>query len=235
MNKRFAKIISLMLVLVMVLGVVPGSVFAGPQYNDGTNGFGDLIRNWWEIIVRPLPWYKPTPNYPAQSFGGDDLGGLVVNVEAPAGALPEGTEMYVERVYNTTNIQTAVDNSDLVNGDVIAAVDITFYHNGAEFQPGSDVKVTLSYAGFDGCDDLSVVHIGASAEEVVNEVPFVDPVDDVESDGETVSFDARDFSVYAVIGGDTSEYARLNVRFFHRDDDTEPEYQSRLPVYKGSS
>ncbi|MBQ1893987.1 MAG: hypothetical protein II155_07770, partial [Clostridia bacterium] len=181
MNKRFAKIISLMLVLVMVLGVVPGSVFAGPQYNDGTNGFGDLIRNWWEIIVRPLPWYKPTPNYPAQSFGGDDLGGLVVNVEAPAGALPEGTEMYVERVYNTTNIQTAVDNSDLVNGDVIAAVDITFYHNGAEFQPGSDVKVTLSYAGFDGCDDLSVVHIGASAEEVVNEVPFVDPVEDVES------------------------------------------------------
>lgn len=215
MNKRFAKIISLMLVLVMVLGVVPGSVFAGPQYNDGTNGFGDLIRNWWEIIVRPLPWYKPTPNYPAQSFGGDDLGGLVVNVEAPAGALPEGTEMYVERVYNTTNIQTAVDNSDLVNGDVIAAVDITFYHNGAEFQPGSDVKVTLSYAGFDGCDDLSVVHIGASAEEVVNEVPFVDPVEDVESDGETVSFDARDFSVYAVIGEGTAGNL-LTVEFYAR-------------------
>lgn len=218
MNKRFAKIISLMLVLVMVLGVVPGSVFAGPQYNDGTNGFGDLIRNWWEIIVRPLPWYKPTPNYPAQSFGGDDLGGLVVNVEAPAGALPEGTEMYVERVYNTTNIQTAVDNSDLVNGDVIAAVDITFYHNGQEFQPGSDVKVTLSYAGFDGCDDLSVVHIGASAEEVVNEVPFVDPVEDVESDGETVSFDARDFSVYAVVADDTvADVARLKVQFFGED------------------
>ncbi len=216
MNKRFAKIISLMLVLVMVLGVVPGSVFAGPQYNDGTNGFGDLIRNWWEIIVRPLPWYKPTPNYPAQSFGGDDLGGLYVNVEAPAGALPEGTEMYVERVYNTTNIQTAVDNSDLVNGDVIAAVDITFYHNGAEFQPGSDVKVTLSYAGFDGCDDLSVVHIGASAEEVVNEVPFVDPVEDVESDGETVSFDARDFSIYAVVGdNETGDRARLTVEFYN--------------------
>lgn len=221
MNKRFAKIISLMLVLVMVLGVVPGSVFAGPQYNDGTNGFGDLIRNWWEIIVRPLPWYKPTPNYPAQSFGGDDLGGLVVNVEAPAGALPEGTEMYVERVYNTTNIQTAVDNSDLVNGDVIAAVDITFYHNGAEFQPGSDVKVTLSYAGFDGCDDLSVVHIGASAEEVVNEVPFVDPVEDVESDGETVSFDARDFSVYAVIGDATGDNKLLTVEFYSTDGTTD--------------
>lgn len=233
MNKRFAKIISLMLVLVMVLGVVPGSVFAGPQYNDGTNGFGDLIRNWWEIIVRPLPWYKPTPNYPAQSFGGDDLGGLVVNVEAPAGALPEGTEMYVERVYNTANIQTAVDNSDLINGDVIAAVDITFYHNGQEFQPGSDVKVTLSYAGFDGCDDLSVVHIGASAEEVVNEVPFVDPVEDVESDGETVSFDARDFSIYAVIGDNTNN-TRVTVDFYPNETITDSNRNNRQIVFVSS-
>lgn len=203
MKKHSVKILSLVLALIMTLSFCPLEAFAaGNQW-----GWG----NWWD--------QAEGPEMPAQQLKAhDDETGVSVTVDAPEGALPQGTTLSLKSV-NLSAVQSIVDNDANTGGTVVAAEDITFYYDGTEIEPEKNVSVTLASDAISNTVNPTVLHLDCSAEEIESgSVP-------VEIMGSGNSFSSKDFSVYAVVeDNQPSEYARLNVRFFHHDTDTTPFY-----------
>ena len=86
-----------------------------------------------------------------------------MKVEAPAGALPEGTTLEARAVQNDAVTQAVTDaakadGTELTN---VKAYDVTLRDaDGKELEPSAAVKVTLSNTGM-GSDDVSVYHVTA--------------------------------------------------------------------------
>ena len=143
--------------------------------------------------------------------------GFEVKVHAPEGALPVGTEMRVDRVNDLANVQAAVDAAENLNGDVQLAADISFWFNGEEIEPaeGSKLLVHMSAPEIEGIAAPVVIHI-PDGENAVPEI-----VDQVFSENASsvneVTFEAEDFSVYAVIGGSASD--KFNVIFYGQNEE----------------
>ncbi|MBQ4001103.1 MAG: hypothetical protein II601_01860, partial [Lachnospiraceae bacterium] len=77
------------------------------------------------------------------TFESEAVGGVKISVEAPEGALPEGTTMKVDAVSQAA-VQNAIDKAADLNGKVLAAADITFYADGAVVEPSAPIKVTMT-------------------------------------------------------------------------------------------
>ena len=216
MKKSIAKVLSIVLVLVMVVSAMPVSAMSGIS-----DGSGRGIRDWWRDLWKW--WVKPTPieviDYPAQQLEAELAGGVTVTVEAPKGALPAKTRMSAVSIDKLSAVQAAVDSAEDVSGTVLTAVDITFYNGNSEVQPRKDVQVTITSDALSGMDNLSVVHLDVSAENL-GPNSDAEPVDDVETGDESVVFNARHFSVYAVIGGGDEDNAILTVKFLDMDGET---------------
>ena len=226
MKKRSTKILSLVLALIMVFSLVPVSAYAAPKarsetgvvaQTDGPSSFfgdlGRLIKSWGKIL-------SPKPFMPAITLVSDEFDGVTVTVKAPTGALPEGTTMEVKPVSNMDAVQAAVDETPDVSGTALIAADITFFDaDGNEIQPAKAITVAFSSDELAGREDLTVVHLDLGADELgENEVP-AEPVESTVGTN-AVIFQARHFSVYAVIGdGETGDNARVTVNF-HRTDGT---------------
>ena len=198
MKTRFSKFLAAALALIMVMTALPVSALP-------VTGRGETNRS-------------SASKYPAQSFTSKLEGGLTVTVEAPEGALPAKTKMTAVVVDNDV-VQSAVDQTSGVSGSVLAAVDITFKSGRREVQPKKDVVVTISSDTLDSMDDLSVVHLDVSADELTSS-DEAEPVDSVQNSKDGVSFAARSFSVYAVIGGGQSDIKFLTVTFLDKDGQT---------------
>ena len=149
-------------------------------------------------------WVKQADYKPAVDFDAVRADDVTVNVSAPEGAFPEDTEIAVDAVADLAAVQKAVDSLADVNGKVVAAVDITFTHEGSEIQPDVPVTVTMSSDEIANIKDPVIVHIPDYAEP--EEVPVSE-----NSAPEEVQFEADSFSVYAVIDESTDEYARATV------------------------
>ncbi len=199
MKKRSVKILSLVLALVMMLSLFPLQAFAA-----GTEGSQWGWGDWWS---------HSGPEMPAQQLKATDSAtGVSVTVDAPEGALPEGTELNVKAV-SLSAVQTIVDSTDGIGGTIVAAEDITFYYEGSEIEPEKNVSVTLASDAISNTLNPTVLHLDCSAEEIESgSVP-------VEVMGSGTSFSSKDFSVYAVSGNDNNKY--LNVKFY-TDANAEP-------------
>ncbi|MCD8322666.1 MAG: Cna B-type domain-containing protein [Oscillospiraceae bacterium] len=130
--------------------------------------------------------------------------GVTVTVAAPEGAFPKGVTMTVETVDGTDAeaFLTAVAEQDFAQYDetytvVDAAIlDISFYANGAEVQPATEVEVTISglTLATDGADYALVYHMD---DEGVVEYVEADQNEQVGKDSYT--FTASSFSEYGVV------------------------------------
>lgn len=134
------------------------------------------------------------PEYPADTFKGS-AGGVSVVIDAPEGALPEGTKMVVKAV-SADSVQSAVE--DAIGAEVakIKAVDISFHYDGKEIEPKKAVKVHMNASGMANEGNQSIVHIAdnGSAEVVTEKV----------SNG-NAAFKSADFSVYIVAEEDIQD------------------------------
>lgn len=194
MKKRSVKVLSLVLALIMMLSLCPLEAFAtGNEW-----GWG----NWWD--------QAEGPEMPAQQLKATDSAtGVSVTVDAPEGALPQGTELNVKAV-SLSAVQTIVDSTDGIGGTIVAAEDITFYYEGSEIEPEKNVSVTLASDAISNTLNPTVLHLDCSAEEIESgSVP-------VEVMGSGTSFSSKDFSVYAVSGNASDKY--LNVKFYTSTD-----------------
>lgn len=203
MKKMTKRALSLLLTLAMILslGVLPASA-AG-------------IDEAEEIDAAA---------YPAQQFSYYEPGGLNIDVKAPAGALPRGTTMEVSRLANLLPVQDAVDRAEDLDGNVVLAADISFWHEGEEVEPvdGNKILVTMTAPEIAEVLDPVVVHVPDEEPAVAERIdPIVDESLDIVAMGDQISFEAEKFSVYAVIGGgQTGDEARLNVVFHGATDTT---------------
>ncbi len=156
--------------------------------------------------------------YPAQQFSYYEPGGLSIDVKSPAGALPRGTTMEVSRLANLRPVQDAVDRAADLDGAVVLAADINFWHDGEEVEPveGSKILVTMTAPEIAEVFDPVVVHVPDGDPAVAERIdPIVDDSLDIVAMGDQISFEAEKFSVYAVIGGSTGEEARVEVNFYN--------------------
>ena len=161
---------------------------------------------------------------PAQSFYGElrdknDKVTLTIDVEAPEGALPEGTIMQVQEV-KAKEIQDAVkdaldqeENPGTI--DKIQAVDITFLNaEGEAIEPAAPVNVKLTSkqiakAAKDDAKQALVAHIDDEGKAELVEALTDDELADreiVREDNELL-FDADAFSVYAIVYTVDFEYS----------------------------
>ena len=167
--------------------------------------------------------------FPETTMASDETDGLSVSVEVPEGALPAGTQMSVVTV-GVQAAQAAIDNTDGVEGNVLAAADITFLYEGEEIQPAREVTVTMTSDQLQNAENTTVIHLDTTAEEleaaaVIDEesisseqLAMAEPIAEVAAEEDTVTFAAEDFSVYAIIAeGETGDNARLTVNFIQGD------------------
>ncbi len=152
----------------------------------------------------------PVP-MPAQSFNGAAGEDMNVAVNAPEGALPEGTGMALAPVTDEASLEILAAKAQ---SRVFAAADISFIKDGEEIEPNAAVEVQISLDNLQNIENPTVVHINKSGN--VEAVSGVEMVSTNRSATEkALRFYAKDFSVYAVIGdGETGDNARLTVEFY---------------------
>ena len=152
-----------------------------------------------------------------------DNGRIAVRVSAPEGALPKGVSPVMETVSDELVRETVEGVMGHAVGQ-IAAVNISFLdENGSKIQPEKPVKVQIALTGMQA-DRVSVVHIpdellpspAKSGKKLMSAKRGAAPaaeVVDFSVQGDTLSFDADSFSVYAVVEGPLPE-ARMALNFW---------------------
>lgn len=141
--------------------------------------------------AEPVAEEPVASEYPAQTFeAGSEEDGVTVSVNAPEGALPDGTDMLVSGVTDEA-VLTAV--SETASGTVVKAVDISFSHNGKEIEPAKPIRVTITSDEVAQIADPVLVHVDNDLNAEV-----VEQVDEETADNEIV-FESNAFSVYAVV------------------------------------
>ena len=191
-------------------------------YDDGTfRPKGKATRAQVAVIIMRLDLklkgeaVEPVP-MPAQAFNGEAGEDMTVSVNAPEGALPENTCMTVSRVTDEAALAAIREK---VNAAVYAAADISFSKDGAALEPAAAVEVQISLDGLDTLANPAVVHIrdDGSFEYVNSELVSVN-----RGSSKALRFFARDFSVYAVVGGDASVAQTYSNQYvFHNVGDTD--------------
>ena len=155
---------------------------------------------------------KSDTSMPAQKFNEDVKGEngktvLSVAVEAPEGALPDGSSMVVELVEDndvTAAAKEKAEGESAVSGSraQVVAADITFLDaEDNAVEPAKDVRVTMGAPVVASSNELAVVHVNDKLDaEVVK-------ASEVDQKNETVAFDAGSFSVYAIVYTVGSEFS----------------------------
>ena len=157
---------------------------------------------------------------PAQSFTGE-TDGVLVSVEAPEGAFPEGTTMVVSTVEmdddTLSNVTGAVESSGEQKLVTAQAVDISFFDAEQNLiEPKLPIKVSMKSALVSESENVALVHLteantadtaenealeapAAPAAEVVTDVQVVENPDEHNE----IQFESDAFSVYVLVGTET--------------------------------
>ena len=190
-NRLIAAILSVM----MVLTLVSPEVYAKGTASKDSKGHSQ-IQTMETVSAENEDTQKtedladdstPAETAPAQDFSGD-VNGVTVTVKAPEGAFPAGTVMSVNEA-DESSVKAAADAASADTADV-TAVEITFTADGEEIEPAVPVKVTLDSAQIADMEAPVVVHVDDEAQAEV--------IADKTVENGAVSFDADEFSVYAV-------------------------------------
>ena len=160
---------------------------------------------------------------PAQSFTGE-TDGVIVSVEAPEGAFPEGTTMVFSPVEmdddTLSNVTGAVESSGEQKLVTAQAVDISFFDaEGTLIEPKLPSKVSMKSALVSESENVALVHLteaaaadpAENAEAEATEAPaaptaeVVTDVQVVENPDEhnEIQFESDAFSVYVLVGTET--------------------------------
>ena len=136
---------------------------------------------------------------PAQKLTVTAADGARIIVNAPEGALPEGSSVRAE-VIESKAIETVLENTVESSGKELSsykAYDITIIGpDGMAIQPDERVKVSIRNANVDG-EENAVYHVdGASADKIA----------DI-ANGNHASFEAEHFSIYVITGENTPAIA----------------------------
>lgn len=116
--------------------------------------------------------------------------GVTVTINAAKGVFPKGTTVKVTDVAKE-DVKAIISNKAKHVKDV-AAVDITFYHNGQEIEPKGKVEVKLATQKEVAGEEHRVVHIKDNKE-----------VEEISTSSSTnASFKADSFSIYVIVGTD---------------------------------
>ncbi len=145
----------------------------------------------------------PAISYPAVSFRLGSAVGIVVDVDAPAGAFPEGTVMSVVPVYSRALLDAAAEAAGDSDARV-TAVDITFWYEDTEIEPLLPISVRLTSSKIAQADEAKIVHIDDAGDASV--------IKNAEIEGATAEFSSGEFSVYAVV---ESVVPRLTITFMN--------------------
>ena len=142
---------------------------------------------------------------PAQSFEGE-IDGILVSVEAPEGAFPEGTTMQlsvveVEQILDSVesalvddaqNDETRRETAKIVR---VKAVDITFYNGGGDvIEPACPISVVMKDALVAEADNFKVVHVDGKGNASV-----VSQDAEKETGEDEFAFSSDAFSTYAIV------------------------------------
>lgn len=147
---------------------------------------------------------ETTVSMPAATLKQTDADtGVAVTVEAPEGAFPEGVTMTVETVdgADAEAFLTAVAEDLALTGDTYtvidaAILDISFYADGAETQPTTDVTVTISglTLATDGAEYALVYHMDDEGN-----AEYVEAEEGEQVGKDAYTFTASSFSEYGVV------------------------------------
>lgn len=125
-----------------------------------------------------------------QQFSGS-LENMDITVEAPESAFPAGTAMSLTEPHDTV-VQAAANAVNADSSDV-EAVDITFTAGNEEIEPNVAVKVSMKYSRAVNTDQIKVVHVNDNEQAEIIETVEID------TENQTVSFEAASFSAYAIV------------------------------------
>ena len=169
---------------------------------------------------------------PAQSFTGE-TDSVIVTVEAPEGAFPEGTTMVVSPVEmdddTLSNVTDAVESSGEKKVVTAQAVDISFFDAEQNLiEPKLPIKVSMKSALVSESENVALVHLTEEnpAETAENETPEapatptaevvtdVQVVENPDEDNE-IQFESDAFSVYVLVGTET-----ITTRYLTADGQT---------------
>ncbi len=127
---------------------------------------------------------------PAQKLTAKASDGAMVTVNAPEGALPEGSRVTIRRV-SSSSAKSAIERTLGEDTELVDVVvyDIVIYDaDGKEVQPDSSVRVSITGAGVQSGDNASLYHVAGNSADKVADV----------SSPDSVSFSASHFSEYAI-------------------------------------
>ena len=131
---------------------------------------------------------------PAQDFE-ETAGNIRVSVHADKETFYKGTYMKVEPV-ETSNIIDSLEETISESVASVVAVNITFYNeNNEEVEPQKDVSVSITSDVINEMKDSVIVHVDDNGETAL--------VNKASEANNNVSFDTKDFSIYAIVGTET--------------------------------
>ena len=149
--------------------------------------------------------------YPAFSFSGS-TGSMTVIINAPEGALPEGTTVRLFPV-SAAAVEGTVKALAGNGMEVIEAVDITFFDkDGNEIEPNCDISVTFVSSEIAKGEDIGIVHIADSgASEMISS----------SVSGSAASFSSDSFSTYVAVKAAASPTLKLTFNFLQWNENGE--------------
>ncbi|MCR5095364.1 MAG: hypothetical protein K6A70_01325, partial [Erysipelotrichaceae bacterium] len=115
----------------------------------------DSINNEQSVDEQPVE--ETEVKYPESKFS-QTVNDSIIFVEAPEGALPEGTQLEAEEVEDTAKIEESINN-ELNNSIVknIKAIDIRFIYNDEEIEPKLPIKVSITSAFVENNDNEALL------------------------------------------------------------------------------
>ena len=163
---------------------------------------------------------------PPQSFSGE-TDSVIVSVEAPEGAFPEGTRMEVTAIEldeeTLSNVAEAVASDAATRVKNTQAVDITFYDTeGKPIEPKLPIKVSMKSAIVSESENVALVHLqeAEAVEGEVSETPAPEVVTDAQvvelpDEDNEIQFESDAFSTYIIVETET-----ITVQYLTADGET---------------
>lgn len=208
---------ALVLVFQLALGMDPTTVFADDSgltetqtVDDAAASQDNVATSGEEAGSADASAQSPSP---AQSFEVTADNNVVVKVDAPEGALPEGVELHADVVTETEDVASELDNAG-VSYDGFVALDVYFTSSdGTEVEPAQAVDVRFELPSGLVPEDAESVSVQHLAEDETGTVTDVQTVAD-NSDAATLSEDSSADKGTVSVNDDSTVTAEFSVDGF---------------------
>lgn len=208
---------ALVLVFQLALGMDPTTVFADDSGLTETQTVDDAAASQDDVATSGEEAGSADASVqslsPAQSFEVTADNNVVVKVDAPEGALPEGVELHADVATETEDVASELDNAG-VSYDGFVALDVYFTSSdGTEVEPAQAVDVRFELPSGLVPEDAESVSVQHLAEDETGAVTDVQTVAD-NSDAATLSEDSSADKGTVSVNDDSTVTAEFSVDGF---------------------